>query len=290
VVGAGFAALSGALFGALAVAVRRALRRGADPYVGAAVVPSVALAGAVLISIPSLALDTIRVGDLWPFALAGALVPGASQLLFIIAVRDAGPSRTSILIGTAPLMSVAIALVVLGEPFRPLLAAGTGLVVAGGVALGAERRRPEHFRVLGLMLALACAALFAVRDNVVRWAARDVHPPALVAADVSLAAATLVTAAYVVLARRRHVRGRLRPAAVAFAPAGLALALAYDGLFAAFDRARVSIVAPLNATQSLWAVLFSALFYGRQAELIGRRLVAAGLLVVAGAAVIGALR
>ena len=289
-VGAGFAALSGALFGALAVAVRRALRRGADPYLGAAVVPSVALAGAIVISIPSLASDTVRVGDLWPFALAGALVPGASQLLFIIAVRDAGPSRTSILIGTAPLMSVAIALALLGEPFRPLLAAGTALVVAGGVALSAERRRPEHFRMLGAMLALACAALFAVRDNVVRWAARDAHPPALVAADVSLAAAAFVTVAYVIVFRRRRARGRLRHATAAFAPAGLALAVAYDSLFAAFDRARVSIVAPLNATQSLWAVLFSALFYGREAELIGRRLVAAGLLVVAGAAVIGAVR
>jgi drug/metabolite transporter (DMT)-like permease len=290
VVGAGFAALSGALFGALAVAVRRALRRGADPYVGAAVVPGVAFAVALVVSLPSLAADTVRVGDLWAFAVAGALVPGASQLFFIIAVRDAGPSRTSILIGTAPLMSVGIALALLGEPFRPLLAAGTALVVAGGVALGVERTRPEHFRLFGAMLALACAALFAVRDNIVRWAARDAHPPALVAADVSLAAAALVTAAYVLLLRRDHAGARLRPAVAAFAPAGVLLALAYDSLFAAFDRARVSIVAPLNATQSLWAVLLSALVYGRQSELIGRRLVAAGLLIVAGAAVIGAVR
>lgn len=288
-VGVLFAALSGALFGALAVAVRHALRRGADPFVGAAVVPSVALVLALVVSIPSLAADRIHPGDLWPFALAGMLVPGASQILFIIAVRDAGPSRTSILIGTAPLMSVGIALAVLGEPFRPLLAAGTALVVAGGVVLGLERARPEHFRLLGLVLALVCAALFAVRDNVVRWGARDVHPPALVAADVSLAAAALVTVAYA-LVRRRPRAATVRASAHAFAPAGILLALAYDLLFAAFDRARVSIVAPLNATQSLWAVLISALLYGRQAELIGRRLVAAGVLIVAGAAVIGAVR
>jgi len=251
-------------------------------------VPSVALAVALLVSIPSLALDRIHPGDLWPFAVAGLLVPGASQILFIIAVRDFGPSRTSILIGTAPLMSVGIALALLGEPFRPLLAAGTALVVAGGVALGLERARPEHFRLLGATLALVCAALFAVRDNVVRWAARGVHAPPLVAADVSLAAAALVTLSYVLVLRRP--RASIRASARAFAPAGIALALAYDSLFAAFDRARVSIVAPLNATQSLWAVLVSTLVYGRQAELIGRRLVAAGLLIGAGAAVIGAVR
>jgi hypothetical protein len=70
--------------------VRHALRRGADPYVGAVVVPGVAVIVAVVVSAPSLALDEIHLADLWPFALAGLLVPGASQLLFIIAVRDAG--------------------------------------------------------------------------------------------------------------------------------------------------------------------------------------------------------
>lgn len=285
-----FAALSGALFGALAVAVRHALRRGADPEVGAAVIPAVACLLAVVISIPSLAGDTIRIGDLWAFALAGLLVPGASQVLFILAVRDAGPSRAAILIGTAPLMSVGIALAVLGEPFRPLLLAGTALVVAGGVVLGRERARPAHFRILGAVLALVCAALFGVRDNVVRWAAKDAHPPALVATDVSLAAAVVVTLGYVLLVRRRRLRTELRAAVPAFAPAGVMLALGYDLLFAAFDRGRVSIVAPLNATQSLWAVVCSALVYGLHGELIGRRLVLAGALIVAGAAVIGIVR
>jgi len=70
-------------------------------------------------------------------------VPGASQILFMKAVRDVGPSRAAILIGTAPLMSVLIALTILGEPFHPELAAGTVLVVAGGAALTRERIRPH---------------------------------------------------------------------------------------------------------------------------------------------------
>jgi drug/metabolite transporter (DMT)-like permease len=287
------AALSGAFFGALAVAVRYALRRGGDVVVGAVAVPGVALVLAVLISGPSLATDTIRVSDLWPFALAGLLAPGASQVLFIGAVRDAGPSRTAILIGTAPLMSVGLALALLGEPFRPLLLIGTALVVAGGVALGRERARPEQFRLFGVVLALGCAALFAVRDNVVRWAARGTHPPPLVATDVALAAATAFMLIYVLVVRRnRDHTGApsVTHSVAAFVPAGISLAIAYDCLLAAFDRGRVSIVAPLNATQSLWAVLLTVVLYGRKTELIGPRLVVAGMLVVAGAAVIGAVR
>jgi uncharacterized membrane protein len=68
------------------------------------------------------------------------------------------------------------------------------------------------------------------------------------------------------------------------------LGFAYASLLEAFDRGRVSIVAPLNATQSLWAVFFAALVIGRHTERIGPRLVAAGGLVVAGSAIIGIVR
>jgi drug/metabolite transporter (DMT)-like permease len=283
-----FAALSGALFGALAVMVRRGLDRGGAPRVGSLVVAGVATLALVPAALVTGAGD-VRPGELWPFAVTGALTPGATQILFMFAVRDAGPSRAAILIGTAPLMSVAIALPLLGEPVRPLLLVGTLLVVAGGAVLTVERARPEHFRAIGAAFALTCAALFAVRDNVVRWAATDAHPPPLVAATVSLLAATVFVLAYL-LVTRADVRGELRPATAAFAPAGVALAAAYGLLFEAFDRGRVSIVAPLNATQSLWAVALSALLLGRATDVIGRRLVVAGVLIVAGAAFIGAVR
>jgi drug/metabolite transporter (DMT)-like permease len=282
-----FAALSGALFGALAVMVRRGLERGGDPRVGSLVVAGVATVALVPAAIVTGAGD-VTPGELWPFAVAGVLTPGATQILFMFAVRDAGPSRAAILIGTAPLMSVAIALPLLGEPVRPLLLVGTVLVVAGGAVLTLERARPEHFRAIGAIFALTCAALFAVRDNVVRWAATDAHPPPLVAATASLLAATIFVLVYL-LVTRAALRAELRPATVAFAPAGVALAAAYGLLFEAFDRGRVSVVAPLNATQSLWAVAFAALALGKT-EAIGSRLVLAGVLVVAGGALIGIVR
>ena len=39
--------------------------------------------------------------------------------------------------------------------------------------LRGERIRPHDFKAVGAGLALLCAALFAVRDNLVRWVARD---------------------------------------------------------------------------------------------------------------------
>ena len=71
--------------------------------------------------------------------------------------------------------------------------------------------------------------------------------------------------------------------------AGLCLGLAYSALVAGLDTGRVSVVAPLNATQSLWAVVFAAVLL-RRTEAIGRRVVLAAALVVAGSALIGAFR
>ena len=96
-------------------------------------------------------------------------------------------------------MSVAIALAALGEPVRPLLLVGTALVVIGGALLAREPTRPEHVRLVGLLLALACAGLFAIRDNVARWAARGTHPPPLVATAVSMLAACALIGTYLLL-------------------------------------------------------------------------------------------
>jgi hypothetical protein len=73
----------------------------------------------------------------------------------------------------------------------------------------------------------------------VRWAARGSHPAALIAADVSQLAAAAFVLAFLVVARRARLRSQFTRALPAFAPAGISLAIAYDYLFAAFDRSRV---------------------------------------------------
>jgi drug/metabolite transporter (DMT)-like permease len=280
--------LAGALFGAMTVAVRWGLVRGGDPLVGAGTVITIAFTTGALLALPTIS-DGTDAEELLRFFAIGALVPGVSQIVFTYAVRAAGPSRAAILFGTAPLLSVLLALAFLDEPFEPALLVATALVVAGGAVLAAERTRPVDFRVIGVVLALICAVLFAVRDNAVRWVARDADVPPLEASAVSLLAAALVTVTFAVATRRGELRRSLRIALPSFAPAGLLFGLAYAALVTAFDRGRVGIVAPLNATQSLWGILFAALLYHRS-EAIGRRTVVAGLLIVAGGAIVGVVR
>jgi drug/metabolite transporter (DMT)-like permease len=265
----------------MTVAIRIALRRGASAEGGALFTVLAALA----VTLPFAFANRGLFAEAWPFLLAGLLGPGLSQLLFTLAVREAGPSRTSVVVGTAPLFSVAIALVFLDEPLEAGLVVGAVLIVAGGLLLVSERDRPEHVRVIGLALALAATIVFAIRDNVVRWLAIDSEVPPGVAASATLAAGAALIAIYVV-SSRLPLRAR---DARAFFPAGVLFGLSYVCLFEAYYRGLVTVVSPLVATESLWGVVLSAVVLGRS-ERVGARLFAGALLVVSGGILIGAFR
>ena len=278
------ALISAALFGGMSVTLRFALRGGAAAELGALVTILAALGVSVVFAAVRGVHD---VPAAWPFLLAGVIAPGTSQVLFTLAIRDAGPSRTSVLVGTAPLFSVVIALTLLDEPLVPMLIVGAVLIVAGGALLVGERVRPESFRLMGYVFALVATVLFATRDNLLRHLAIDTDVPPQLAAVATLASGTLVVGSYA--AFRRMTSGARLSSTPLFALAGFWFGLSYAALFEAYYRGRVTVVSPLVATESLFGVLLSALLI-RHSELIGRRLVAGALLIVAGGMLIGAFR
>jgi drug/metabolite transporter (DMT)-like permease len=269
--------------GALNITMRRGLARVADVDAGSAVIASVAF---VLIAATALGSGSdFEAGELWPFLLLGTFVPGLSQLLVVHAVHAAGASRAGILFGMAPLFSAVIAIAAFGEPLRWPLVAGTLLVVAGGVTLAWERKRPVDYRAYGAVLAVTVAVAFGLRDNVARTVTGHVTADALAQATALMLGASIVLLANLLC--RPHPVARFRTAFVPFASSGIVAALGQATLFAALNRGRVTVVAPLAGTGVLWTVVFAVIFLGRS-ELVGRRLVGVALLVVAGSTLVGA--
>jgi len=274
------AAGSALFFGALAVTIRLALARGIDAEAAALV--TTVIAGLICAFLALVAGDFSRVAwsETWPFFVTGLFAPGISQILFTRSVGVIGPSRTAIVVGISPVLSAAIAITLLGEPLHVALVFGTLLVVR-------ERGGPATMLSLGIALSLGAALLFSIRDNLVRWAARGSDVPGFVAATASLVSATLVI--LLVVASRPQARERIGRAAGPFVPSGLVYGISYACLYTAFDRGRVTVVAPLVATESLFAVLISVAVL-RTSERIGARLLLAAALVVGGGALISGFR
>src|SRR3972149_5435547 len=127
----------------MTVALRIALQRGAGAGAGAFLPVRVAF----LVALPMALVAGGELAGAWPFLPAGPPGPGASQVLFTLGVRDAGSSRASVVVGTAPLFAVAIALVFLDEPLEAGLVVGALLFVGGpGGRPRARRLRAAPFR------------------------------------------------------------------------------------------------------------------------------------------------
>ncbi len=277
-------------FGAMTVAVRAGLQRVPDSEAGAFVTAAVGFVVAVLIDLAgSTGPDDLTSSELLPFLLAGLIAPGVAGVLFVLAVELAGAARAAVLITAAPLLAAVPAFLLLGEPFHWALAGGAVLIVVGGIVLGGERLEQVGFRKIGLVVALAAAALIAVRDNFARWAARHHHVAGLAAGTAALAGATALLFLYLLATRGRRAFGTIRRAFGPFFLAGVLLGVAYAALLEALTRGRVTVVTPLYATESLWTVLLAMVFIART-ERIGRRLLLATALMVGGATLIGAFR
>ena len=312
----------------MSVALRMALQRDPDVALATLATTGTALVVALVAAAGEEPARGLSLESTWPFLLAGLLSPGAAQIFVTIAIRDSGSSRVSMIFGTAPLVSVTIALLFLGEPARAPLIAGAVLVVAGGVLLAREQDRPEHLNRLGLVFAFAGATLFAIRDNLVRHLAvgRTAVPPAVAAAAALLGGTVLIAlwagsnAGRAGVARPEDRAPSALPGAgsnagragvarphgggpsplpgarlwigrrwLPFVPAGVLFGGSYVSLFEAYYRGRVTVVAPLVAIESLAGVALSALLL-RHSELVGKRLIASASLIVAGGALIGAFR
>ena len=278
------AATSAFLFGAMTVGLRYGLRTGVSPEVGTVFTVLTALGVIVVYAAVRSEWD---LGGAWPFLLAGLLAPGCSQVLFTFAVRDAGPSRASVAVGTAPLVAVVIALVFLDEP----LVAG----LAVGAALDRRRRRParQRARTTGPRPSDR-APLRVARDSRLRYP-RQPHPLARHASHRGRPRCrrpgddALRRGGHPRLRRRAPPPGTARRAAAV--PAGWTL-LRRSPTCACSRRSTAagSVSSRRSSRPSrCGASALSALLL-RRSELVGRRLALGAVLVVAGGVLIGAFR
>jgi DME family drug/metabolite transporter len=278
--------VAGACFSVNVVLVRLAQRRtGGSSDVGAVVTVGTAIVVVLALGVASgQLLGDLDRGNLWRYAVIGAIAPGAVQIAFMVAIGALGPSRTMVVVGSAPMVAGVLAVLFLDEHWTAPLLVGSVLIVGGGAALAWDRRAGAPPR---WALGLACAALTAVgfgtRDVVTRRVSGHGHVPVTVAAATILLTGWVITVAVTAVARRGRTWTIARSAP--FAWPGVAIGVALPALLAAFRHGQVTVVSPVsNAAQAVLVLLLSGIFVAR-AEL-DRRIVAALAAIVCGGIVI----
>jgi drug/metabolite transporter (DMT)-like permease len=255
------------------------------------------LGAAFVVVLAALLLDppvSISVPAIAVFAAAGLIAPGTARATALAGVDRLGPSvAVPIQQGTRPILTVALAAVVLGETIGVVQLIGVAAIAFGGWKLShapsaAETTTADGDALVGssrtfrpgVIFPLITAVCYAASDVIVKVALGRFPSPTIGAA-IGIGAALII---WVVAAGAiPSVRGSLRfgPNARWFIASGSFMGAAILLMFHALQGAAASVVGPIIATQTMFVFLLSTLLL-RQLERVTLETVISGSAVVAG--------
>jgi len=276
-------ALSAAFgFGVAGVFLKRALQY-VNPFPAAVLSVTFTTAVVWTVTLSTTSLDGLLTLRIVPFVVAGVIAPGLSRLALFTGIDRVGVARTYAIGATAPLVSVVLAIVALGERPSWRLLIGAAAIVGGGVLLSVRPAGDRSWRRRDLAFAGLAALGFAVRDNVTRYGFRDFTDPVLAAA-VSTATSVAIMWTSVAVGARRELRVEWLGLRLLMC-AGVAEGFAYVMMWRALASGSVAVVSPLTNSHSIFAVVLAALFL-RDLERVTWRIGVATVLIVAGVMVV----
>ena len=201
--------------------------------------------------------------------------------MLYLGVDRIGVARSSAIASSTPLFAVTLAILFLGERPSAMVLVGVAAIVVGGVLLSA-RSGEGGWRRRDMVWPLLAALGFGIRDIISRYGFAEPVHPLLAAAAATVSSLTVMMGC--ALAQRRRLR--LALAGLGFlAVAGFAEGIAYLTMWQALAVASVSLVSPLVNSHSIFALGLAAIFL-RDLEKVAWRIVAAVILIVAGAAAV----
>jgi drug/metabolite transporter (DMT)-like permease len=250
------------------------------PLSGAAIsVPSFTLVF-LLISPTLLRGETIVWHAVPIFVAVGLVFPAVLTILTFASNRALGPVVTGALGNLSPLLSVAVAILVLHEPLRVLQFGGLMVAVLGVLTITVTRTDDmRDWRTWALLLPLGASAMRGIIPPVIKIGLESWPSPIAAGLTGYLVSTLTVLTVERIRTGRFMVRAPLS-GKLWFACNGICNGIGTLLLYMALGAGPVSLVAPLYATYPLFTVGLSVLFLGNVK--ITFRLVAGTALTVGG--------
>ncbi len=220
------------------------------------------------------------VADNLIFVGVGLFVPGVSRVLSFRGIRTMGSSITSTIVNTTPMFSTVLAILILAERPGPLVLLGVALTV-GGLVTVSWGGKTASYKKIELIFPFLCTLLFALKDITVRWGLADGGNQPILAAGIAALTSTVE-----IFALTHYLQGErfvMPPLTVArwFIGSGIFTGGSFLFMYMAYSMERVSIVAPLVNSYTVFVSLLTPVM-ARQIESVSGKKLAGAALVVAG--------
>jgi len=196
------------------------------------------------------------------FALSGLFAPLLGRLLQFQGMAKLGANITTAITLTHPVFTVLLAVLFLNEPIGLIGLLGILLVVAGSVAVGAEKDKVRGTRVLRAswlllpVLASLCYGIAMVFRKIGLGSGSD----PVTAAAVTVTSAWLCSGIYAVLSGQHRSMRCDRKEFKFFVLAGISSGVGPVLAYSALQRADLVVVAPLAATSPLFTLMLTRAF------------------------------
>ena len=268
-------------YGASAILNRMGMRD-SNPMTGAMVnaVVQVVILSVLVIAAPPARMDWVGVAF---FVASGLLASTLGRLCNLIAIERLGVALSSTIIGSSPLFSTVLAILLIGEKVAAHTIVGTLLIVAG-IALASGRSKKGQWLTPAMLIAIAAAAFYGA-SGVVRKIGLNILPEVTLGALVGTMSSFVSFVVYLVATRSLGSIRLSRESIKYFVLSGVVISVGWLSMFTALSAGDVSVVSALIGTNSLFSLVLSALLL-RDTEELGWEVIMGGLAIVAGAVAI----
>lgn len=226
--------------------------------------------------------------NLWAwrwFILAGVFAPALGRLANYVGIQRVGVNLVSPITNMNPLVSVFLAIALLGERLTLSGYGGVLLAVGGGVVLSTVRGDGEiQVRKTDLLYPVFGAVTYGSVQIFRKLGTRLVAEP-------TIGAAVNLTTSFVLVTLGLAVTGRLETFSTSnrdlltFGAAGIVSSLGLASLYTALSLGNVTIVTPIFNASPLFVLLLTGIFF-REDELFSRRVIVGTVGIVAGVVVL----
>jgi uncharacterized membrane protein len=226
--------------------------------------------------------------DLWAwrwFVLAGVFAPALGRLANYVGMQRLGVNVVSPISNMNPLVSVGLAVALLGERLPTAGYVGVFLAVAGGVVLATVRGDGAHRVRRRDLLYPVFGALTYGTVQIFRKLGTGLVDEPIVGAAVNLSTSFVLVAVVVAATGRLETMALPRRDLLTFGAAGVVSSVGLASLYTALSVGKVAIVTPILNASPLFVLVLTGLFV-RDGELFGRRVVVGTVTVVAGVVVL----
>ena len=266
-------ALVTSLTNALGVTLIAKGMKGAKPIVAAFY--SVAIQTIILMALLLTRLPQLNVVAVGFFALGGILSLGVGRLLNFVAMRGIGVAKTSALIGSSPVITTILSIIIISE--RPDISTIVGAAtVAVGVALisGAAGFKIEKALLVGLGSALAYSL-----SNIASKSGVQIQPDPFLSTTIGAVSGLLFISIYLALTGQTRDLGINRSSLAYFAATGVLSSVGWLTMMKALETGPVSVITTIVYSYPLFALLFTR-FLIREEKLTAKTVVGSTLVVL----------